>query len=115
MSDPIKFELFGKEQDVMIGDCAYKIKELSAAQVAKWKNLQSKNIRTDIQGRPAGFKTLDGFESSLISLCLYDENGRLVPAQTINEWPSSTVTPLFKLCLKINGLDEDAETREGNS
>lgn len=115
MADIMKFALDLKEQEIEIGNKPYKIKELTALEVGKWKDEQAKKVKLDAQNRPMGIKSHVGLESGLISLCLFDEQDRKVPIDVINTWPSSLVIPLFKACFELNGLNSEADDNSKNS
>lgn len=109
----LKFELAGKEEEVDIGGEIYKVKELSCLDIAKWKDIHAKKMKTNSQGMATGLKSFEGIESSLVTLCLFDSKNNNVPAKIIDSWFNSTVTALFKLCITMNGLgDDEAETQK---
>jgi len=61
------------------------------------------------------FKTFKGMYSDLLSLSLFDAHDQPVPADTIQQWPSSTQEELFRIASQLSGLDRKAVERAKNS
>jgi hypothetical protein len=57
-------------------------------------------------------KGLADLEPMLVSLCLFDEQGKPVPAAFVREWPSRVIKAIYDECKRISQLDEAAETAD---
>ena len=51
-------------------------------------------------------KDVKGMEATLISLCLYGPDGKLMPKDRIQKFPSRILSSLFKEAQKLNGLSD---------
>lgn len=85
---------------------AYTLREASGRAAGKYRNacLECTTIGPD--GKPTGFHNVADVEPLLVSLCLFDENGRNVPQARIEQWPSRVQKALFNKAKEISDLDE---------
>lgn len=93
----------------------YELREISAAQRDRYMNSLTKRFRLDNTGKPCGIKDFEGLHASLISLCLYNEQGTLVTPQEVNAWPAHVTQTLYKAAESLNKLDaKDEGDKEKN-
>ena len=115
-NENLEFSLERIEKPVTIGGKAYVLRELDGKQRDTYLNGLSQRVRI-VDGKPAGLKSFDGLQASLLALCLYENiaGGEPVPAATIQAWPATVVTRLYEVAREMNGLDEEEEgTKKGN-
>lgn len=89
--------------------------EMTGIEKGKYLNSMGTRTKYDQNGKPVGVRDFTGLEASLISKCLYSEDGKSVPEEKINRWPVSAQDALMKACLKMNAMDEASREKEKNS
>jgi len=90
----------------------YTMMELTGAQRDAFLNDQTKRT----SGKDGNLvKNFTGMFSSLLKLCLYDPEGKLVTTKEIDGWPSEMTTDLFLQAVELSGLNKKAEEAEKNS
>jgi hypothetical protein len=94
---------------ITIDGLAYKLVEMDGRERAQYLNSLGKRVIIGPSGRPAGMKTFDGLESSLLKLCLYDPDGALVPQAELDTWPSSLLDQLFQIARDMNRLTPESK------
>jgi len=83
-------------------------------QLKEFNSQQREIFLTNMRGRMSGtgkeatITNFEGMHASLLTKCLYAPDGKLVTAETLNKWPASVVSELFKAGQAINGLDKAA-------
>lgn len=95
------------------GVATYTLREMTGTERDQYLADMSLRTKWD-KGVPKGLSNYKGIQSSLISRCLFDPNGRRVEDATIQKWPASVQTELFKQCQKMNGLGDDSEAGSKN-
>ena len=107
----LKFVLTLKEESVVLDDKDYTLRELDGLQKGKYLNSMGGRLIMNEEGKVSGFKDFAGLESSLLSLCLYDSEGKTVPAAKIQSWPSSVLSKLFEAAQVLSGLNEEGQKK----
>lgn len=109
--EPIKI----KGRDGVVRD--YTLREMDGDDLGRWMNAIHERLseKKGSKFRGNGHAKTDyrGMHADLISLCLYDADGKRVSKDVIRKWPASLQSTLFKKSQRLNGLDDDAENREG--
>lgn len=105
-----KFSLKRKSEPVVLmsedgQEMNCELREMSASKRDTYLQGLSGRVSLDANGKPTGVSNFNGLQAELISSCLFREN-KLVPAEEIQEWPSSTVSDIYKLAQRINHLAE---------
>lgn len=112
------FQTTLKEIPVVIDGKNYILRELDGRQKGKYLNQMGSRIVLNDQGKVASFKDYSGLESTLLEVCLYDENGKLVPAIVMNGteekkgWPSTVLGKLFDAAQELSGLNEEGRKKQ---
>lgn len=101
-----------KEQAIEIGDQAFTLREMTGTARDAYNTFVSTITRFDMSGKPVGFRTFEGMQSTLIEKCLFDASGQPVPRKTIDLWPASLVEALYEACRKLNGMLTNEEKKE---
>ncbi len=119
MAERKKLSLKRKEIEVEIEDTDGNVRvcilrELKGSERDAYINVMHGKMSTAKDGRVTGVKDFSGLQSSLISKSLYDETNKQIPEQTIDSWPASTQTELFKMAQELSGLGEKAEADAKN-
>lgn len=104
----VTISLSRAEREVDIDGDTYTVKEMSGNELDKWRGTVGNRITTDSKGN-SRVTNFEKFSASLISFCLYDKSGNLVPIETIASWPAMAQKTLFEICQEINGLTDEAE------
>ena len=91
----------------------YSLIEMNGQQRDEYLNCVKDNVSIGTDGSATIIK-FDGLQSSLVSKCLHDENGVIIPSDVIQAYPSSVVDALFEAAQKLNGLNKDSETQAKN-
>lgn len=100
-----------KEIPVKIDDKDYILRELDGKQKGKYLNKMGSRIVLNEKGQVSSFKDYTGLESSLLSECIYDSDGKLVPASVMDTWPSTVLTKLFDVAQELSGLNEEGRKK----
>lgn len=108
---PKRYKLVRKTQPVEIefedGQVrSYVLKELDGIQRDQYIANTQKRMKIR-DGKFVGWKDFEGLQAELISRSLFDEEGKVVPKQMIQKWPSGTISGLFTDAQKLSGLDQD--------
>src|SRR5262245_53402741 len=108
--DPLKFETKFKSVPVTIAgsdgkEQQYELRELSGDARDEYVQDTGNRVRFGADGKPAGLKDFKGMQAKLISMSLFDAQGKNVPAKEINNWPATIVSALYKECQKISALN----------
>jgi len=112
------FETTLKEVPVTIDSKSYILRELDGRQKGKYLNKMGGRIVLDKEGNIKAFKDYAGLESTLLSLCIYDSDNKLVEALVMDGtedkrgWPSSMLGELFDAAQELSGLNEEARKKQ---
>jgi len=126
-TEPVRFNLRLKQIPVVLEDDngqdhSFTIRELSGHDIESFleENRSRVDLELDDKGktRVKSIKSYKGLHTSLLKLCLYDEQGVRVPVKDIDRYPHEVQKKLYEIAQDINGLkdkdkDEDEES-EGN-
>lgn len=89
---------------------SYTLSELTGDKRDEYLNDTASRMKFDAQGKAQGVKDFKGMQAKLVSLCLTKGNGgEKVSIDTINTWPASVVSALFKEAQKLSGLETPEE------
>lgn len=121
MSDAVRISVLRKSQPVELelaeGQVVqYAVKEMTGAQRDEYFNKTAQRTTRDANGEVVGMKDYKGLYSTLLSFCLYDADGKLIPESKIQEWPDTAQKALFDIAIELNGLKvkKDDEGSEKN-
>lgn len=107
----LKFSLQLQSVTVRLDDKPYQLRELTGQTRDTYLDKNAGRLKMD-GGKVVGLKTYDGIQSDLLSLCLHDPTGKLVPKEEIQRWPASVVTALFDEARRISKLAADEEKKK---
>ena len=112
------FETTLKEVPVTVDGKSYILRELDGRQKGKYLNKMGGRIVLNSKGEVSSFKDYAGLESTLLSLCLYGEDGKLVPPSIMDGtpdttgWPSTVLGKLFDAAQDLSGLNEESRKKQ---
>lgn len=120
MKQLLEFDLKLNEQPVILKDAKgvpthYTLREMDGNQRDEHMQDSASRMKFDEKGNAKGLSSYKGIQSKLISLCLFDAEGKPVPEKTINAWPATTISGLFKAAQQLNSLGDDAEAAAKNA
>jgi len=90
----------------------YKLVEMNAATRDKYMDTVAGRMRLDKDGKPQGVSKFEGMQADLLVHTLRSKDGKAVSKDTIQSWPSSTVSGLFQEAQKLNLLSGEQEVLE---
>lgn len=99
------------ENDTGEGTTEYELREMTAAQRDNYLDGLNKRLRI-VNGTAAGVARFEGLQADLISACLYDNGGGVIPITEIQKWPASLVAQIFKQAQDMNQLSKEMEEAE---
>ncbi len=99
------------ELPVQVGAMEYTLREASEATAVQWRNATMAAARFR-DGNISGFTGIADSEPLLVSLCLFNGDGKNVPIDTVKEWPARVVKPLVEKDKEISELGETEDTIE---
>jgi hypothetical protein len=86
---------------------------MTGAQRDEFLATTNKKLKVDPNtGEVVGMNDYKGMYSTLLSFCLYDADGKLVPEASIQAWPDSAQRVLFDAASVLNGLKKSEEAEE---
>lgn len=94
------------EYKIIYQEKEYTLKEATGEGAVLYNNRRAACVVLSNDGKIARLKNIADLEPLLVSLCLYDSNGKLVPEKVIKTWPSTKVRQLHDLAKKISQLNE---------
>lgn len=106
------FETTRREQPVRVDGKDYVIRELDGQGLTKWRKMDGSTITVQEDGTASmtGINIKDP-EVELLSLCLFDDQGRVVPRTLIQTWPSRALQGLFKIAQDVSGLSKESRKK----
>lgn len=107
---PLVYDITPQEVPVQIGGVPYTLRECSGDAEIKYQNARFRARKTDVEGNTIGFDNLADTEALLVSLCLFDKDGKNPKADEVRSWPSRIMTDLFNRVTIMSELDSDDRT-----
>lgn len=105
-------ELKLKEIPVTLGKDKYTLREATEDAACAWRNAtMSKMEMTD--GKVSGMGGVADVEPLLVSMCLFNSEGKNVGEPFVRALPSRIVKPLFEWIQEVSGLKEKDAGKEG--
>jgi hypothetical protein len=109
-----RFSLKRKEQKVVLetetgGERTCVIREMCGRDRDTFSTKNSSRFIVNDKGIVVGLKTHDGQFALLLSLCMYDEENKLMDIKEIQNFPSSVQEELHDLAQKLNWLAKKEE------
>lgn len=98
--------------NVTLKGAKYTLHEADEAAVVAYRNCQMASTKINEAGKPTGIDGMAAVEPLLVSHCLRDSRGELVPEGEIMTWLHRHVRPLFDRAKEISELDQTDETVE---
>lgn len=114
MAEMKKFSTQREGTPVEIDGNIYQVVLLVGSDVAKYRKTMGGRVKYGTNGRPQGLTSYEGLEATLISYCLRDPHGAVVPVATIDAWPQPVIKNLFEMCLEMNKMKDMEEKDEKN-
>ncbi len=99
------------EVPVKISNVKYVLREASGDTATQWRNARTNAIKM-VNGQVAGAANIASIDPFLVSLCLFDEAGVLVPLKKIQSWPDRVQKDLYERVKLISHLSEAGESIE---
>lgn len=93
----------------------YILRELPGTLRDQYLNELGARMRTGPKGETLGMKSFDGYQSSLLSKCIFSEDGKAVEIQVLQGWPSSVLRDLFDQARELSGLEAKKSEEEAKN
>lgn len=112
----MRISLARKKQPIELetenGDIAkFEIREMDGLSGGEYKNKLKDKIKVKADGQ-SEIASFTGLYSDLLSRCLFDATGALVPSETIEKWPESALSQLFEIAQEVNGLAKESDPKK---
>jgi len=95
-----------KEVSVEIDGKDYVLKELDGAGQSQWRKASGGQISVVDNKPTVTGLNFDDIELRLLSICLYDTDGKLVPKSVMSKWNANTLSALFDAAQELSGLNK---------
>lgn len=95
-----------KEVPFKIGKETYTVREADGDASYKYRNKIIACTELGADGNAKSVKDIADVEPFLISMCLYDKDGKLVPATVIRKFRAPVCKRLYELIKEISELDD---------
>ena len=82
-------ELTGKQRDIFLDDVGGRVRFIG--------------------GKARGLNSHKDLQANLLTMCLHNDEQKLVTIKELQEFPASTLTTLFKAAQALSGLEDDKE------
>jgi len=92
----------------------YVLRELDGLQRDTYLDGIGSQMKFNAAGKTAGLKSYKDLQASLLALCVYDDEDKLVPLKDIQTWPAGLQGDLFEIANKMSRLDKGVKAEEGN-
>jgi hypothetical protein len=118
MTDSLSFTTTLKEKEVQIDGKTYTIKELDGIGFSKWQEQIGGKASLGADGKiQVTDLNIKDPTLALLQLCLYGEDGKLVPVSVMAKWPQKTVLKsLFEIAQELSGLnDKSAKSQDAEA
>ena len=100
------------EVNFKIGDNEFILKEASGEAACAYRNAILRSTELGPDGRPSKLSNLADTEPLLVSLCLFNIDGRRISVNDVKKWPNRIVKKLFDKAKEISELGEEAPERK---
>jgi hypothetical protein len=102
-----------KEIPVTIDGALYKIREMTGMELSSWRKVDGSTVTVDGNGNAtiSGLNMKDP-EVELLSVCLYDDQGKKVASSVIRGWGTNALQSLYKVAQDLNGLTKESRDRQ---
>ena len=108
----LKFQTTLKEVPVEIDGMNYVIRELNGLLLSAYRKGAGGDV-TLVDGKATiSNLNIQDPELRLLSCCIYDEKGILVPKNVINSWPATVLDGLYDAASKLSGLDKESREKQ---
>ena len=94
-----------------IGGVDYILKEASGDAACQYRNALFKDIQLGPEGKPSKIGNMADVEPLLVSLCLFNPEGRKIAVDSIRKWPNRIIKQLFEKVKEISDLNEESDER----
>ena len=109
LTQPMDLPTLQREVQVTLGGEAYFLREASGDAAVKYVNARTNSVRLDKRGGGLSVHNIGNLAPLLVSLTLFDADGKPVAESTIRAWPNTTQEALYERSLDLSGLrDVDA-------
>lgn len=108
----LSFELNVTVVPVSISGKRYEIREMTGQARDKYQDDVQNRFAFDDKNLPTRILKHEGMKALLVSLCLFDDTGKPVAIDTIQQWPAKVVDGLFAECSKLNTLNKTTAENE---
>ena len=110
LGEPVVIPVNIKDKDGVLR--SYELREANGDSACRWKNAILQRTNLGPNGKPSSFGAIADTEPIVISLCLFDKDGKNVPVGVIRQWPAKVQRALFEKAKEISELDEDEELKD---
>lgn len=107
MSEAMNLDPTPVEIEVNIGEKKYTLKEATGEVASKYRTYVMVNARSN-EYKPAAGE----IDIYLLSMCLFDDQGKAVSTATLKTWPARVLKPLFLKAQEIGNLNLSAPKDE---
>ena len=112
----MEFSLKLKEEQVVITGVddvkrTYVLKELTGQQRDAYLNNMGGRMKFNDEGKTQGLSNYEGLQSGLLKLCVYSDDGKLVPEKELQAWPSQVLSALFEKAQEMSALNKGEEKK----
>lgn len=113
----LKFKTKTKSVPVVLEDendmeITYQVHQLTGDTADDLRAAQAAKVTIDGEGNIKEIKDYTGQWTELVSRCLRDASGKLVPRETLNKWPDETLKGLYDVAADLNGMGQTKEATD---
>jgi protocatechuate 3,4-dioxygenase beta subunit len=85
----------------------YELREMSSASREKYLDTLGDRVRYGPEGKPCGIKKFEGMQADLLTLCVFDSEGKAVTKAEVQKWPASVAGGIYESAQELNHLNEE--------
>lgn len=104
-----KFSVKTKSTPVVLEDAqgnevTYQVHQLTGAGADALRAAQAAKLVLDSEGNVKEIKDFTGQYTEILTRCLKDPSGALVPKDVLNSWPDEALKGLYEIAIDVNGM-----------
>jgi hypothetical protein len=112
LTEEFTFDLTPIEIKVKVGERHYILREATGEAARTYRNQMTDCLTLGDSGKPRKVSGIASLEPLLVSLCLFDQAGNLVPESILIKWPARILRKLYDKAKLISLIDDEDETVE---
>jgi len=100
--------------DIEGSERIFVLKELTSEQRSKFLNQTGKKVKFGQGGSISTVTDHHFLQENLLTLCLYDDQGKAVTREVLAKYPAHVISKLFEAAQELSGMNDNGEDEAKN-